>query len=638
MLRSPLPLLAAAALTFAPLPPFTAANAQQAATVPAPATVATTQRQGEVSYEIGIQSAAHHEARVTVTFPDVPRGKPLEVHMSRSSPGRYAIHEFAKNVYDVKAVDGQGRELDVTRPNPYQWDVHGHDGTVKVTYTVFGDRADGTYLAVDRSHLHFNAPAIYMWARGLEARPVRVTFDTGEPTWRIATQLEPTADSTTFTAPHLQYLLDSPVEVSDHEVYSWKVTSGGRTQEIRVALHHAGTDAEAAEYVDGTRRIVDAAIGVWGALPEFDYGNYTFLADYLPWVSGDGMEHRNSTIVISSRPLSTGMLGNLGTVSHEFFHIWNVERLRPADLEPFDFTGADMSDDLWFAEGFTQYYGGLIMRRAGLVSDTSYARTAGGIANAIINSPGRRFFSPVEMSRQAPFVDAATAIDPNNRVNTYISHYTGGAGIALALDMELRQRFNSSLDMYLRAMWDRFGRHQENVTPVRPYTTDDARRTLGEVTRDTAWANAFFGRYVTGHEAPDYVTLLAGVGVLLRPADPDRAWLGDIRWQGGEGGVALATPTVIGTPIYAAGLDAGDRITQLDGRPVASPEDIAAVLGAHRAGDAIPVIFESRGTRQQATITLATSPRLEAVLFEEAGRDVPAAARALRKSWMEGGR
>src|SRR5690606_33127320 len=121
-----------------------------------------------------------------------------------------------------------------------------------------------------------------------------------------------------------------------------------------------------AAYVDGARRIVDAAVDVWGVLPQFDYGRYTFLADYLPWTSGDGMEHRNSTVVSSSRPLSTGLMGNLGTVSHEFFHAWNVERLRPADLEPFDFTGADMSDNLWLAEGFTQYYGSLLLRRAGL--------------------------------------------------------------------------------------------------------------------------------------------------------------------------------------------------------------------------------------------------------------------------------
>lgn len=627
--------LAALVAASAIVPSPADARAQQPAARTSPTPASPAQAAGAVSYEIGFPNAAHHEARVSVTFPGVPRGRPLEVRMSRSSPGRYALHEFAKNVYDVKAVDGQGRALRVTRPSPYQWDVAGHDGTVTMTYTVFGDRADGTYLAVDRNHAHLNPPAVFMWARGLERRPVRVAFRSGRADWRIATQLVPTADSAVFTAPHMQYLMDSPVELSAHEVHSWTVASGGRTQEIRVALHHAGTAAEAAAYVDGARRIVDAAIGVWGTLPRFDYGSYTFLADYLPWTSSDGMEHRNSTVVSSPRPLSTGTLANLGTVSHEFFHAWNVERLRPADLEPFDFTGADMSDNLWLAEGFTQYYGSLLLRRAGLTSDTAYAQTVGGVANAVINGPGRRFFSPVGMSQQAPFVDAATSVDPQNRANTFISYYTWGAGVALALDLELRQRFGSSLDVYMRAMWERYGQHQENQAPTRPYTTDDARRTLGVVTRDTAWANAFFARYVTGQDAPDYAALLAPAGILLRPANSQTAaWLGDARW-GRDSAVVLASPAIIGTPIYAAGMEQGDRLISLGGRTISAPDDVTEVLASHKPGDAIPVTFESRGTRHEATITLAVDPRLEAVLYEQAGRPVTAEMRALREGWLK---
>lgn len=609
-----------------------AAGAQQPSARPAAAAAA--QPASAVSYEIAFPNAAHHEARVQVTFPAVPRGRPLELRMSRSSPGRYALHEFAKNVYDVKATDGRGRELRITRPSPYQWDVAGHDGTVRVTYTVFGDRADGTYLAVDRNHAHLNPPAVFMWARGLERRSTRVTFRSGRPDWRIATQLAATSDSAVFTAPHLQYFMDSPVELSAHEVHSWKVASGGRTQEIRVALHHAGSEADAAAYVDGTRRIIDAAVRVWGELPRFDYGSYTFLADYLPWTSGDGMEHRNSTVVSSSRPLSTGLLGNLGTVSHEFFHAWNVERLRPADLEPFDFTGADMSDNLWLAEGFTQYYGSLLLRRAGLTTDTAYAQTVGGIANAVINGAGRRFFSPVGMSQQAPFVDAATSVDPQNKANTFISYYTWGAGVALALDLELRQRHSSSLDAYMRAMWERYGQHQEGHAPARPYTTADARRTLGAVARDTAWANAFFARYVTGQDAPDYASLLAPAGILLRPVNPDAAWLGDARWAADSEVVTLASPAITGTPLYEAGMEQGDVLLSLDGRAIATPADVATVLAGHKPGDALPVAFQSRGNRVEATLTLAASPRLEAVLFEQAGRPVTAEVRALREAWL----
>ncbi|HEX2188836.1 MAG TPA: hypothetical protein VHG51_08065, partial [Longimicrobiaceae bacterium] len=371
--------------------------------------------QAPVAYEVSFPNAVHHEAEVSVTFSELPAGRPLEARMSRSSPGRYALHEFGKNVYSVRAVDGRGRPLQVTRPDPYGWRVEGHDGTVRLTYTLFGDRGDGTYAQIDATHAHLNGPATFMWARGLENRPARVTFRPADPSWKVATQLAPTSDPYTFTAPNLQYLLDSPAEVSDHDLRSWRVTSSGKTYTIRLALHHAGTPAEAAAFTEMAKKVVAEQAAAMGGLPDFDYGTYTFLADYLPQVSGDGMEHRNSTVLTSTRPLSTGAIQNLGTVSHEFFHVWNVERIRPASLEPFDFERANMSGELWFAEGFTQYYTPLFVKRAGITGLEQYLPSLAGTINTVVLSPGRRLFSAVEMSMQAPFVDAAASIDPNNR-------------------------------------------------------------------------------------------------------------------------------------------------------------------------------------------------------------------------------
>ncbi|MEP7381602.1 MAG: M61 family peptidase, partial [Gemmatimonadota bacterium] len=374
-----------------------------------------------VTYEIAFPNAAHHEAEVSATFRSVPAG-PLAVRMSRTSPGRYALHEFAKNVYSFKATDSKGKALTITRPDPHEWDVAGHDGTVRVTYTLFGDRGDGTYAGIDRSMAHLNIPATFAWARGMETRPVRVTFRVPDPTWTIATQLFPTSDSSTFTAPHLQYFMDSPTHLGAQSWYQWPVTSNGKTYTMRVALHHLGTQEEAAQYVDATKKIVATAADVFGQLPDYDGGTYTFLASYLPWSAGDGMEHRNSTSVTSTGALATSMRGLLGTVSHEFFHCWNVERIRPRGLEPFSFEHANMSGELWLAEGFTNYYGPLVLRRAGLTDDAGFGATMAGAVNLVLNAPGRRFFSAVEMSQQAPFTDAAVSIDPQNKGNTFISY------------------------------------------------------------------------------------------------------------------------------------------------------------------------------------------------------------------------
>src|SRR5512133_661301 len=310
------------------LDPMRLAHAALAFLVPA---LLPAERTEAVRYDVSFPNAVHHEASIAAEFTAVPAGT-LVLRASRSSPGRYALHEFAKNVYGVRAVDGAGRALRVSRPNPHQWNVATSGGTVRVSYTLFGDRVDGTYAGISEAHAHLNMPATFMWARGFEARPMRVTFHP-RPGWRIATQLAATSDSLSFTAPHLQYFMDSPTMLGPLAVRTWTATSQGRTARFRVALEHLGTDAELDTYVDGARRIVREAEGVWGELPDFDFGQYTFLAAYLPWASGDGMEHRNSTSLTSSGSLSNRMTGLLGTVSHEFFHSWNVERLRPRSLE-----------------------------------------------------------------------------------------------------------------------------------------------------------------------------------------------------------------------------------------------------------------------------------------------------------------
>ena len=584
--------------------------------------------QAPVSYDVSFPNAVHHEARITVTFAEVPR-TPLEVRMSRSSPGRYALHEFAKNVYGVTAVDGAGRPLPITRPNPHQWDVAGHDGTVRLTYTLYGDRADGTYSAIDGTHAHLNMPATFMWARGLGDRPVRIRFQRPDSTWQVATQLMATDDPSAFTAPDLQYFMDSPTEIAPLVVRSWPIASGGRTQTIRLALHHTGTAAEADAFAERARRIVREQIAIFGEAPRFEGGAYTFIADYLPWAAGDGMEHRNSTILTSTSSIASNPIGLLNTLSHEFFHAWNVERLRPRALEPFDFERANMSGDLWFAEGFTSYYAPLVLHRADIMPLEQYAAQLGGGLNAVINGPGRRFFSPVEMSLQAPFVDAAASIDPQNKPNTFISYYTWGAAIGLGLDLTLRQRFPGvTLDDYMRELWRAHG------VDERPYTHDDLRAALGRITRDTAFARAFFASYIEGREVVDYAALLAQAGIRLRPAAPGKAFLGGPVAFDDEGRASITGPTLIGTPLYEAGLDRGDVILSLDGAPLASAAGLAAIVERRPPGARIPIEYEQRGARRRATITLAADPRLEAVTFEQAGEPLTPAIRAFRKQWL----
>jgi predicted metalloprotease with PDZ domain len=611
--------------------------------------------QQPVQYRVSFPAPEHHYAQVEVTFSGVPAGT-LEVRMSRSSPGRYAVHEFAKNVFDVHAYDGSGKELKPARPNPYQWDVAGHDGTVRLVYKVFGNHVDGTYLAVDDSHAHMNMPAILMWARGFDMRPARIRFEPpAKYPWKPATQLFPTDDPWTFTAPNLQYLMDSPTELSDYTLRSFKVRNpDGKEFTIRTAVHHDGDPSAIDEYAAGTERIVNEAAAVFGEFPAFDTGTYTFLGDYVPWGGGDGMEHRNSTVVAAPtsfrNPQAVG--GVLGTVSHEFFHAWNVERIRPKSLEPFTFEEANISGELWLAEGFTQYYGPLIMARAG-VQNADPVRLVGS-ALAIINSPARQFRSAVEMSQQAPFTDAAVAIDETNFSNTFISYYTYGAALATALDFSLRDRSNGkiSLDDYMRAMWRAHGK-PDGPSPAiiaKPYTLKDARDRLAEVSGDRRFADEFFDRFIEGREVPDYGRLFARAGLVLRQRAPGAPWVGVLDGSGGGRGrrggapasgasgtaAAVSIPGLVswGTPAFNAGLEEGDVITGVDDKAIAGLADWQAGLRAHKPGEPMIVELTRHGNALKTVVTVGEDPSLEIVTVEAAGGTLSADQKAFRESWL----
>lgn len=579
-----------------------------------------------VEYEASFPNAVHHEARISVTYRGIGAA-PIELRMSRSSPGRYAIHEFAKNVYDVSAVDGGGRPLKVSRTDPYSWRFAGHDGTVTATYTLFADRADGTYSQIDESHAHLNMPATFMWAKGFDDRPIVVTFHPGDLTWKAATQLEATGEPMRFRAPNLQYFMDSPTELSDFTIREWKLGD----QTIRLAVHHEGIEDDVDTYVERARKVVDQHVKVFGEAPRFDFGVYTFIADYLPHASGDGMEHRNSTIISRRDGLYEAEFGQLGTLSHEFFHSWNVERIRPVELEPFDFSRANPSPSLWFAEGFTSYYGPLLVRRAGQSSDADFLESISDLLNEVVRAPGRRFASPQEMSLRAPFVDAATAIDPTSVANTFLSYYPYGAAVALALDLTLREKFEHvTLDDFMRQVWMAHGKKEK------PYTQEDLVRALGVATGDPKFAAEFLGRSVEGSDLPDYAPLLDRAGLKLQLKSAGQASLGRVNWSNDGKSVLIGGATLIDEPLYVAGLDRGDEILSIGRFNIDTPEDVAKALKRHKPGDKAPVRFVHHGKERSVQVVFSEDQTLEVVRIEDEAGTPSAAQLAFRSAWIGG--
>lgn len=579
------------------------------------------------TYEISFENAVHHEALVKTTFSAIPSDT-LSVRMSRTSPGRYALHEFAKNVYGFKAIDSKGNALQVIRPNPYEWLVIGHDGTVQINYTLFANRGDGTYSQIDETHAHLNIPATFIYAPVLRDREINVRFKTRKDlNWKIATQLPKVSDGT-YTAPNLAYFMDSPTELSAYHLREFEVAdANGKRQNIRLALHHNGSEEETDIYFEKIKKVVLTEKEVYGALPEFDYGEYTFLACYIPNASGDGMEHRNSTILTSTLSLADGgMEQNIGTVSHEFFHAWNVERIRPTSLEPFNFEEANMSGALWFAEGFTSYYTGLILCRSGIITPEKYVEGLSETFNYVWNSPARRFFNPIEMSFQAPFVDAATSVDLVNRENTFISYYAYGSILGLALDLSLREK-GLNLDDYMKLVWQEYGK-TENT-----YTLNDLQKTLTEYA-GKAYGDSFFNDYIYSSGMPDYEKLFSSFGVKINQ-NMEISYLGITAALDGDGNGEVQTNPQMGSPAYKAGLDKGDIIMAINDNPFPDGESFDAFMKKFKVEDSLSIRFNRFGIEKTTEVILEPDPTYTIFLAEKEGAKPSKEVLAKRKQWLK---
>lgn len=560
--------------------------------------------QPAITYRLGLNNIHHHELAIHVTFTEV-RSDSLVVRMPNSSPGRYAEHNFVKNVYEEQAYDASGRPTAIRRTSPYSWKIPVSNGTAMFSYTLFGNYADGTYTGIDAQKLHLNMPATFVYAEGLEKIPVNLIINLEDKNdWSVATQLVRTNDST-FSAPDYYYFYDSPTMAGAIDWRSWKVDG----QTIEVAMLHEGSDAQLDAYVEWIKKIVEEEKNIYGELPDFDYGRYTFLLTYNPWVHGDGMEHRNSTICSSNGHLATHASRLISTVAHEFFHAWNIERIRPRSLEPFDFNNANLSGALWFGEGFTSYYDDLVLVRTQIKSPEEYVSGLTRTMNYVINAPGRLIRNPIQMSYNAPFVDAATANDQTNYPNNFVSYYSYGAVIGLGLDLMLRTQYSDIiLDDYMRYVWENYGK------PEKPYTIEDLQHALGVVTKDPAFAKDFFDRYIYDSDLPDFKALLANVGISMELVNPNAT---DLLSAPIDASGLVSGSILRNSSLYDAGVEKGDQILSIAGQEVSTREGWINITKKLQPGNEYTIKYLQMGNTKSASFTAKADQSFKLTLMPE---------------------
>jgi Predicted protease with the C-terminal PDZ domain len=316
-------------------------------------------------------------------------------------------------------------------------------------------------------------------------------------------------------------MIDNPTEISNaFTVDSFAV---GRTT-YRVMLH-TDQDPGAARglLVRTIERIVRAEVAMWGQQP---MAQYTFMVHYLDKNGGDGMEHTTSRTSASrcrSQP-SRGLgrfMNRVEVFAHEFFHTWNMKRLRAAELGPWDYTRQNPTRTLWIGEGITNYYGARTLHRAGLADSAAYLARVARAVTQLQGSPGRKLMSAEQSSFNAWFFDAVPLRQKTNLRNTTISYYNKGELLGWLLDLDIRARTGGrkTLDDVMRLMWQRFwlGRTTSYYLQGHGYTVEDFRKAVEDVT-GASYAD-FFRRYVAGVDELPYDTILGNVGLRLTEAD-----------------------------------------------------------------------------------------------------------------------
>ena len=530
------------------------------------------------------------------------KAETVDLLMPVWTPGSYLVREFERHVQDFAASDvNSKRSLKWSKVNKNTWRIQA--GGVReflVVYRVYANEMSVRTNELNDRHAFWNNAALLMYVDGHLNAPSTLRVE-APPGWKVATGLPAVAggEQNTFRAENFDVLYDSPFEVGTFKTLAFEVKGIPH----RIVIEGEGNyDAERMRR--DVQRIVEVEAEMMGEIP---YRDYTFILNLRP-SGGGGLEHLNSTALIHTRfgfQTVSDYRDFLSLVAHEFFHLWNVKRIRPDALGPFDYTKENYTKLLWVAEGFTSYYEKIFLRRAGLISTTDFLTLTAKDIQDLQNTPGRLVMSAEEASFDAWVKYYRT---DENSVNSQISYYDKGALLGMLLDLIIRQRSNGarSIDDVMRHLYTEYYKKGRNYTP------EDFQRAC-ELSAGSSLED-FFKRYVRGRDELDYNAALSGIGLRLDttgaslPTPPvERAYLGARLKQDNDR--LMITRVYAGGPAYDQGLNTDDQIVALDGIRV-KEESFNARLAEKRPGDTVTLtLFRLDELR---TLTIKLGGRLDA--------------------------
>lgn len=568
----------------------------------------------KISYEVTFPEAQAHYADIEMNITGLAQNS-LDLKMPVWTPGSYLVREFAKNLesFDVEA---NGKTIPFVKTRKNIWHINTTGLTsVKVKYRMYSFEISVRTAFIDVTHAFLSTSGMFLYPDGMLMHPSTIHIVPYKNWDKVSTSLEMVNnDPFTRTAPNYDILFDSPIEVGNQDVFGFKAAD----VDYEVAMYGGGNyDKERLK--KDMAHIVELETAVYGENPN---KHYTFIVHNYS-KGGGGLEHLSSTVLGASRNsynTETGYQNFLALVSHEHFHLWNVKRLRPIALGPFDYDNENYTTDLWIAEGFTAYYDNIIVHRTKLYSTENYLGVLAADINIVENSQGAKI-QPLSQSSYDAWIKAYRPDE--NSANTTISYYNKGSVAAFLLDLEIinDSKGKYCLDDVMKYMYTEYYKLKK-----RGYTDAEFKQGLEKLAGKSL--DDFYKKYVNGLDAIDYNKYLGYAGYKLTDeyADSNLPTLGI---KTATTGPLKVTSVSRGSAGWIDGINVNDEITAIDGQPIADPKNLVA---GKKVGDKVTVTVTRDGQTLQLPVTLLRNNEFK---YKIVSIDAPSAEQlAVRKKWL----
>ncbi len=570
-------------------------------------------------YELGFERWNTHLLDVTIHTSGLA-GRVVLFSMAVWSPGSYVVRNFAAEVQDFRATDSAGRALSWHKTDAQSWEIDLNGATAAIIrYQVYAN-----WLATvqyDDRHVAINGPDLWMYQVGAKERPITLTIDTSRlpADWKTATGLEKTGP-TGFRAADYDWFADCPIEIAPFTEKD--VTVLGTTYHF--VVHDEMDKQDYTQFTRDVQHIVEDGLvpilapAVGGPRPA-PFAEYWFLIHVVHETGlAGGTEHLNSTKLNytsdwgDSTPTTRGDMinvydGKVLTAVHELFHAWNVKRLRPRSLGPFDYAQMVHTPSLWIAEGLTQYYTLVAALRAGFWTPQRYLGHVSRLISTVDAMPGRVERSIADASWDTWFgyiggsaLQGVTNLIPTNIINTNYSYYDAGEALGVLLDLEIRQHTNNqkSLDDWMRAMYEGY------ALPKPGFEEKDVVRVASEVAGTDM--SDFFRRYLFGKDPLPYERDFGYAGIDVNRLSSSGGWSGLVLATMRDGQTVVSN-IIPGSPAERDGLDRGDIVVALDDHAL-DRSGIEHTLSAHHPGDGVVFTVVHHEVLRPVSVTLALDP------------------------------